>query len=321
MPETFELSRPVVCKPLEQWGSIGVELLGTQTRFVQGARWRHRVIECGEGGEPLILIHGIGGHAETFCRNMHNLAAHGFHVYAIDALYHGFTDKEPYSDEERIDLQVEALADLVVTLGHERVHIEGESLGAVIAHDFGMKYPQLCGKLILNTGFGLVRLKRTDFERDSPAQQAHRRELAELSVRSVVDPTFEAVRERLQWLVAAPERMTDDMVETRLRLYSFPEVNRSMRNIYYVGKTWRAVPNWDEEDLQAFQPEVLVFWTEHNPGQNVEFGRYVAGLIPGAKFYVMDDAAHWSHWEKPEEHDRVLIEFILGADASDDVAG
>ena len=120
MTEVLKLSKAVTCKPLDEWQSVAVELLGTQTRFVQGKRWRHRVIECGEGGEPLFLIHGIGGHAETYARNLHNLANNGFHVYAIDALYHGFTDKEPYSDEERWDNQVDALADLITALGYEK---------------------------------------------------------------------------------------------------------------------------------------------------------------------------------------------------------
>lgn len=302
---TLELSTPISARPLHEWPSVAVELLGTQTRFVQGEQWRHRVIECGEG-EPLILIHGIGGHAETYARNLHNLAAHGFHVYAIDALYHGFTDKEPYSDEQRWDLQVDALADLIGGLGLDRAHIEGESMGAMIAFDFGMRYPQLCGKLILNTGFGLVNLKRTDFR----TQPGGGKELEELSVRSVVSPTFDTVRRRMQWLVASPERMTDEMVHIRLRLYSFPDIYRSMQNVYWIGRPWGLEPRWEEADLAKFQPEVLVFWTENNPGQGPDYGEYVASLLPDAWFYNMADAAHWPQWEKPEEHDQVLIDFI-----------
>lgn len=30
------------------------------------------------------------------------------------------------------------------------------------------------------------------------------------------------------------------------------------------------------------------------------------------KVYQMQDAAHWPQWEKPEEHDQVLIDFIKG---------
>ncbi|MFC5994346.1 alpha/beta fold hydrolase [Pseudonocardia hispaniensis] len=305
--EALTLSKTVVCKPLTEWKSVATELLGTQTRFVQGKRWRHRVIECGDG-EPLILIHGIGGHAETYARNLHNLAANGFHVYAVDALYHGFTDKQPYSDERRWDLQVDALADLIEGLGYSWAHIEGESMGAMITFEFGMRYPQMCGKLIMNTGFGAVDLKKTDFRTQPGGGVA----LQELSVQSVVNPTFETVRKRMEWLVASPDRMTDEMVEIRLRLYSFPEIYRSMQNVYWIGKQWRWTPRWEEEDVAKFQPEALVFWTEHNPGQGPDYGEYVAGLIPGAKFYTMADAAHWPQWEKPEEHDQVLIDFIQG---------
>ena len=312
MVEVLELSKPVVCKPLDEWKSVAVELLGTQTRLVQGQRWRHRVIECGESGEPLFLIHGIGGHAETFARNMHNLANNGFHVYAIDALHHGFTDKEPYDDEHRTDYQVEALADLIRALGYERVHIEGESLGGMLAFELGMKYPELCGKLILNTGIGQVALNKTDFRQ----QPGGGPELMELSVRSVVEPTFETVRKRLEWLVASPDRMTDEMVEIRLRLYSFPEIYASMQNIYMIGRPWKGRMRWNEDDLAKFQPEVLVFWTELNPGQGPDYAEYVADRLPNAKFYNMQDAAHWPQWEKPEEHDQVLIDFILGGATS-----
>jgi pimeloyl-ACP methyl ester carboxylesterase len=309
MAVRLELSKEVHCKPLSEWKSVAVELLGTQTRFVQGKRWRHRVIECGSTGEPLILIHGIGGHAETFARNLQNLQRHGFHVYAIDALYHGYTDKEPYSDEERYDLQVEALLDLVDALGHRQVHIEGESMGAQIAYEFGVKYPERCSKLVLNTGFGLVKIRRTDF-RTQPGGGA---ELKELSVKSVVEPTFATVRKRMEWLVASPERMTDEMAEIRLRLYEDPDIYRSMQNVYWINRTWGWPSIWEEEDVRSFKPETLVFWTDLNPEKGPDYGEYCADLIPNAKFYNMLDTAHWPQWEKPEEHDQVLIDFILGS--------
>ncbi len=293
-------------RPLAEWGSIAVELLGTQTRFVQGERWRHRVIEAGGEGEPLILIHGIGGHAETYARNLRNLASHGFHVYAIDALYHGYSDKTPYDDDERYDLQVEALADLIRALGYEWAHVEGESMGASIACHFGFKYPDMAGKLILNTGFGHVKLNKTDFIQPTSGLD----ELARLSVKAIVAPDLETMRRRMQWLVASPDRMTEEMVELRLRLYADPEVNASMRNVYRIGREWTWRDFYSEADLADFKPETLVFWTDGNPWEGPDYGEYVASRIPGAKFYLMEDAGHWPQWEKPEEHDQVVIEFL-----------
>jgi pimeloyl-ACP methyl ester carboxylesterase len=305
------LTREPRPRPLADWPSVAVELLGTQTRIVRGERWHHRVIEAGEGGEPLILIHGIGGHAETYARNMHNLARAGFHVYAIDALFHGYSSKEPYRDEARAALQAEGVLDLVDALGHERVHIEGESMGATIAFEYGMAYPERTRGIVFNTGFADVHFTRTDF-----ATNAGGGAIAELSLRSILEPSFETMRARMEWLVAAPGRMTAEMVAIRQRLYEDPDVLASMKRMYRVGKSFHTLPRWTEEEVATFPARSLVFWTEKNPGDGPEFGRYIAGLLPDAGFYCMADAAHWPQWEKPEEHDQVLIDFLLGPSAA-----
>jgi 2-hydroxy-6-oxonona-2,4-dienedioate hydrolase/2-hydroxy-6-oxo-6-(2'-carboxyphenyl)-hexa-2,4-dienoate hydrolase len=304
--QDLKLSQPVNAKPLSEWKSVGVELLGTQTRIVQGQHSAHRVIEVGQG-DPLFLIHGIGGHAETYARNIHNLAKH-FHVYAIDALYHGFSSKEGFDRATMTEKQADGLADLIKTLGYSWAHVEGESMGGEIVWQFGLHYPEMAGRLIMNTGGPYFNAKRTDFVENPGGGST----LAELSRKSILEPTFETVRARMEWLVAEPSRMTDEMVNVRLRLYSFPEVYESIKRVYGIGGQWNAEKPIEEEDLAAFKPESLVFWTEKNPGEGPDFGRYMADHIPGAKFYNMLDSAHWPQWEKPEEHDQVLIDFIKG---------
>jgi 2-hydroxy-6-oxonona-2,4-dienedioate hydrolase/2-hydroxy-6-oxo-6-(2'-carboxyphenyl)-hexa-2,4-dienoate hydrolase len=303
----LQLSKEVKAKPLSEWGSVSVELLGTQTRLVTGKWSTHRVIEVGEG-DPLILIHGVGGHAETYARNLHNLAKH-FHVYSIDALYHGFSSKENFDGVHMNERQADGLADLIPALGYSWAHIEGESMGGEIVWEFGRKYPEMSGKLIMNTGGPNFNAKKTDFKENPGGGST----LAELSRKSILEPSFETVRARMEWLVAEPSRMTDEMVNIRLRLYSFPEIYESIKRVYRIGGTWDERIILEEEDVKReFKPESLVFWTEHNPGQGPDFGEYMADLIPGAKFYNMLDAAHWPQWEKPEEHDQVLIDFIKG---------
>lgn len=304
------LSKKVVPRPLSDWRSVSVELLGTTTRIVQGERWQHRVIECGTEGEPLILLHGIGGHAETYARNLHGLADAGFHVYAVDALYHGFSSKEPYDGDNRTELQADALADLVRALGHGYAHVEGESMGSVIAFEFGMRYPELAGKLILNTALPILSDTAPREWRQNPGGGAT---LQQLSTESVVNPTFEVMRKRMEWLVADPKRMTDEMVDIRLALYQIPEIHKSMLNVYGITAGWKTPRvKYSEADIQNYKPRSLVFWTDHNPGMASDYAEYFSELLPDGKFYEMKDASHWPQWEKPEEHDQVLIDFILG---------
>lgn len=303
----LELESKPVERPLDDWPSLAVTLLGTETRMVQGAHGSYRVIEAGAGGHPLFLLHGIGGHADTYARNLANLAAAGFHVYAVDMPYHGLTTGHQWDEDRWIEVMADGIADLATALGHERVSIEGESLGAVVTFEFGMRHPDRAGKLVMNTGFGRVKLTQK-FE---PAPGGGET-LRELSQQSVVNPTFENTRQRMDWLVADPARMTDEMVHLRLALYSIPEVYESMRRVYRIGKKWSFAFPYTEEDCAKFEPDALVFWTEHNPGQGPDYAEYCASLIPNSRFYCMDDAGHWPQWERPAEHDLVLTEFILG---------
>src|SRR5439155_24594562 len=138
--------------------SLWLDLLGAQVRLVHGARYKHRVIEAGPG-MPLILVHGVGSSAELFARNVMPLAQH-FHVYAIDALYHGYSSLEPYDDENRVRAQADALLDFMGAEGIERAHLEGESMGAGMIFDLAMRHPERCGKLVIASGSYFVNMKR-----------------------------------------------------------------------------------------------------------------------------------------------------------------
>ena len=119
--------------------SLWNALLGAAVHLVRGRRYRHRVIEAGSG-EPLILVHGVGSSAEVFARNVMPLAER-FHVYAVDALYHGHSSLEPYDAVNRVRTQANALLDFMNALDIRRAHMEGESMGAGMVFDLAMRHP------------------------------------------------------------------------------------------------------------------------------------------------------------------------------------
>ena len=49
--------------------SIWVDLLGADVRYYDAGGVRTRSIEGG-AGETVIMLHGVGGHAEAFARNV-----------------------------------------------------------------------------------------------------------------------------------------------------------------------------------------------------------------------------------------------------------
>lgn len=306
MPKEIQLDHPVTARPIGDWPSIAVQLLGSQTRFVQGQRWRHRIVEKGDG-PPLFMYHGVGGHLETFARTLPALAR-DFRVIGVDALYHGFSSKEPWTDGVPTPpIQAEAYLDLLHALGYEKAIFEGESMGAAIGLEVAMRYPESLDKLILN-GFGSVKTSKTDWK-----AQPVKGNLYELSTKAVTNPTYENLRARLQWLVHDDATINDEIVQLRQHLYQVPEVNAAMRRLFGIdsGKKLNVLAHsYTEDEVRArWRTPTLVMFGEFNPWLGPDYGRYCADLV-GAEFYEFKGVGHWPQWEAPEEFVAVIRKFL-----------
>src|SRR5262245_24363273 len=279
--------------------------MGTQVRYL-GQKHRTRVIESGDGA-PLILIHGVGGHAEAYSRNIKPLAANGFRAMAVDLLWHGYSDRPPFNDA--VPSYAAQLIDLMDSEGIDTAHIEGESLGGWVGLWMALEHPDRVNRLVLNTTAG-VRFAEGHHLDEKPHEG--RELLRTRSLEAINDPTPQTIRKRLEWLMATPDRVTDELVDVRLKIYSDPEIQPALRTVFENSFGFGSGPSRQipEERLADVRAPTLVFWTEKNPGTGPDVGRRIADLIPNSEFYCMDDAAHWPQWEHPEEHDRVVSAFL-----------
>lgn len=281
------------------------ELLGSQVRYL-GRRFRTRVIEAGEG-DALVLLHGIGGHAEAWARNVVRLGGH-HRTMAIDLVWHGLSAKPPYAWGEDVPTYAEQVLDLLDGEGIERAHVEGESLGGWVALWLALHHPERVGAIVLNTTAGIRWRPGAVDEKPHEGREL----LAQRSLQAISEPSRETIRRRLEWLMAAPERVTDELVEVRFRMYSEPATQASLRSVFEnafagVGAPRRHI---EEDELGSVSAPTLVLWTDKNPGSGPDVGRRIAALIPGARFALIEDAAHWPQWERPEEHDRIVLDFL-----------
>jgi pimeloyl-ACP methyl ester carboxylesterase len=103
----------------------------------------------GEGGRPLLLVHGWPETRRIWWRNVEPLAAAGFEVIAPDL--RGFGDSSPAADE-RYDAAAHArdMEALVRgELGHQRVTVCAGDLGGVVAQDLSLRFEGLVDRLVL----------------------------------------------------------------------------------------------------------------------------------------------------------------------------
>jgi 2-hydroxy-6-oxonona-2,4-dienedioate hydrolase len=289
--------------------SIWLDLMGSGAgeRFYDVKGVRTRVIEAGRPDQPaLVLIHGTGGHAETYCRNVGPLSEH-FRVLAIDMIGHGYTDRPDAAPD--VAGYARHVVDLLDTLGIERAHVSGESLGAMVAAWVGIAHPERVDKVVMNTGT----LARPDAAGQAQLDDLEQRTLA-LAENGV---TRDAIRHRMNWLVADPSRMTDEMIGCRLRIYSqegmLGTVAQIMTSVVGMLRGDHGDAFMAAGVLKRLERPTLVLWTEDNPGQTTELAEHVSADLPDGRFEVLTDCAHWPQFERPDIFNQTHIAFLTEA--------
>lgn len=293
--------------------TIWLDLLGAQTRYVDADGIRTRVIEAGSG-PALVLLHGGGGHAEAYARNVVALAQEGLRVVSVDYLGHGLTDR-PAGPIGR-DHYVAHLVATLDALGIDQATLAGESLGGWVSFWTALMHPDRVTKLVSVCG------ARLEVERD-PESDAHvkagRARFKELNQAFLDNPTLENVRNRLAWLFYEPDvSITEELAQLRLRLYQDDKVRRTlsdgigMKVVEASSETVKKNHAFDATILGQISHETLVLWTSHNPSNTAATARRAAAYIPGSRFVVMQDCGHWPQWEDPATFNRLVADFTLG---------
>jgi len=86
-------------------------------------------------GDPVVVIHGGGGDARTWLRNIEELSS-SYTVYAPDLP--GYGDSQPLNGRYYIPELTDFLDDFSDNLGLERFHLVGHSLGGGVALNYAL---------------------------------------------------------------------------------------------------------------------------------------------------------------------------------------
>ena len=108
----------------------------------------------GGSGRTLVLVHGLGARATDWAPLIPLFAAAGYHVYALDLLGYGESDRPGDGDfsirgEERI------VADFMHALNIAQADVAGWSMGGWIAARLALDHPEMVRRLVLYDSAGL----------------------------------------------------------------------------------------------------------------------------------------------------------------------
>ena len=279
--------------------SIWNELSGITFKqyFVDADGVSTRIVEAGEG-EPLFLLHGIGGHIEAYARNIKSLSQH-FRVIVMDMLGHGYTGKpdNPYTLNEYSD----HLLAVIKALSLNQVHLSGESLGGWVSAWFTARHPEYVKTLLLNTP-GNIKGKPEIMKK-----------LKESTLNAVLKADYDTVQKRLEFLFYDTNFVSKELIESRYKIYTQPEFKKAVHNIVVL-QDWEVRKNftWETTWTHKITVPTIILMSDHDPTASIEDAEHLQQLIPNSRLQIINDAGHWPQWEKPEEFNELQIEFAKG---------
>lgn len=273
--------------------TLWTDLLGSEIVWIVAGGVRTRALLAGDGDPPIVLLHGRGGHLESWRANIAPLAQH-HRVIAFDLLGHGLTAGHDggYAVADLTD-HAEVVLDALQVTG---ALLAGQSLGGWIAARLALRRPDLVSALALIEPAGL----QSEAERlaDPAVAAAFAR-----GGRAFAEPTGEAVRARLEGLVADRSLIDDELVDVRRLLYS-PAGARAVH---------MAVRTADNDDALLTRevlaglavPTLIVHGAGAHTSANVVAA---AALAARGRLVTVPGTRQWPQLEAPEVVNELLAE-------------
>lgn len=257
-----------------------------------------RVLAAGTGSDHLVLIHGVGARADRWSRNVDALAAAGWCVWAFDLPGHGLAQKGPGPDYS-VPGYARFLEGFLDVVGAGTAAVVGTSLGGHVAATLACERPERVRALVLVGSIGLV------------PWGAERRAASRTRLRDV---SRQGVARKLGVVVHDPGLVTDEWLEEEYLVNNSPGAEASFAAISDY------VADHIDDDLIGPRlaamaaadrcPPTLLIWGEQERAVPLETGRRAHAMLDGSELAVISDASHAPYFEKPDEFNRVLLDFL-----------
>lgn len=246
-------------------------------------------------GFPIVLIHGASPGAcsvTSWQLNIEPLARAGFSVYAFDQPGFGMTDNP---QDHSIEFRVSHTKSFIKTMGFDRFHVVGNSVGGYIAARLALEDDRVGGFVTTTSG--------TLAPRGSAESQAlgkkHGEELRDYT------PSLENIRKLTLGTIFHKELVTDEIVQLRYEMSTGKNQDAHIKRIDVSPA--RPIHN----ELKNMKVKSLLLWGKNDTGVTVERGLLLFDLIPGAEFHLFDRCAHWVQWDQAERFNNLIANFLV----------
>ena len=252
----------------------GLRLMGFERRRRRIGDWSIVFYRKGRGGEPVVLLHGLGSNALSWSPVARRFGRHDRLLVPELSRLGGTRGPHPAFD---IGEGARHVAELLRReLAGEPATVVGLSLGGWMAVRLALEEPALVSRLILVDAAGY---------RDQDWEAI--RELVTVETEADVDAMYRAMFRDVPRVFRLSRR-------TFRKVFGSPVVTSVLERLSEDDL-------YGPEDLARLAMPVGVVWAEHDGLFGADAGRAIASHLPNGRFYLVEGAAHALHWEMPDE--------------------
>jgi 2-hydroxy-6-oxonona-2,4-dienedioate hydrolase len=274
-----------------------------EIRFVDISGVRTRCLLAGSpDAYPLVLLHGYGGTADVWFRNI-DVLGREFRVVAPDMIGSGFTDPVDTRGRPPQAETVRHLCGLADQLGLERFCAVGTSYGGLIGALMHFAMPERVDRLVF-VGSGSA-------FNDDDRLAATYRNVRDIFVPLLKSPSLETCREFMRKQCVDPASLPEEILPVMVTAYAQPWMRASVESgLAGLLRLTESRPWQIRHRLEEITASSLLVWGRGDKGAPVESAAEAARRMPRARLVVFEKSAHKPMYEEPDRFNRALDDFI-----------
>lgn len=262
----------------------------------------HHELGGDENGMPVVLVHGFSVPSFIYDPTFEFLTQQGFRVLRYDLFGRGYSDRPNLKYD--INLFVRQLKELLDALQFKKINLVGLSMGGPITASFIDRYPEYVGKHILidPAGARTVRLS--------------------LLLKVVRIPLVGELLLGLFGSVSmvrgiASDLFTPQLVEEFQAKYKIQMQYQGFKRAILSTMRNGMLESFMEtyKRVGKLRKTTLLIWGRQDNTVPFAYSTDILSAIPHTKFQVIEDCGHIPHYEKPQEVNPILLEFLHQKDA------
>lgn len=283
--------------------------------------WRHRTVESNgirlhlvEQGEgfPVVLCHGFPEMWYSWRHQIPALAASGLRAIALDLRGYGESDKPEAIEQYDIHHLVGDLVGLLDALDLEKAVFVGHDWGSIVVWSVAVMHPQRVERVVsLNVPYrgrcvafpptSVLRKMGNTVSYVIFFQEPGR---AEAYFSSDLPA---ALRRSYNAAAADPSFQSPDEFQVYLEAFRKGGINGPLNFYRNIDRNWETSEHLAD---RAVECPCLVVMTDKDPVLPPHLAEGTERWLPNLRRELITDCGHWTQQEKPEEVNRLLLDFL-----------